>query len=168
MGKKTVTRPDWLTRTLQQRFDEKWTEDPIRGCWLWNGTISPQGYGAMSYKLNRVQAQRISWFLKHGVMPASKIDVCHKCDVRNCVNPDHLFLGTRSDNMMDAISKGRKTYPIGTGMVWTTVRELKHPLRSHCLHGHMLDDKTIYIDPKGHFSCKECRRLSARKHRGVI
>ena len=75
-------------------------------CWLWTGQISDYGYGVFSNKIFGRATHRISWKLHNGDI---KDDLCvlHKCDVRNCVNPDHLFLGTHRDNVYDAISKNR-------------------------------------------------------------
>lgn len=82
-------------------------------CWLWNGR-SYKGYGRISYFHNDVQAQRASWTINCGAIP-EQLCVLHKCDNPTCVNPNHLFLGTRSDNVADMISKGRKRYGIRIG-----------------------------------------------------
>ena len=73
--------------------------EPNTGCWLWLGFISPDGYGTRL-------AHRRAWELARGPIPDGML-VCHRCDVRHCVNPDHLFLGTHLDNMRDMIRKGR-------------------------------------------------------------
>lgn len=77
-------------------------------CWLWTGTISSsRGYGAITLpgQLNTA-AHRVSWMIHHGVIPGD-LHVLHKCDVRICVNPNHLKLGTNADNMADRDSKER-------------------------------------------------------------
>lgn len=76
------------------------------GCWLWEGARAPNGYGVGSYDKRIVSAHRISWMLHRGEIPDG-LCVLHKCDVRNCVNPDHLFLGTCKDNTRDSMSKNR-------------------------------------------------------------
>lgn len=70
-------------------------------CWIWPGCKNSSGYGSFQGMGAHVFAYEIT-FGSHG-----DLHVLHKCDVRNCVNPNHLFLGTRSDNWNDALSKGR-------------------------------------------------------------
>lgn len=99
-------------RTSDGRFlpdDEyiKWrsTED-AHGCWIWGGSISAQGYGVASRDSRKITAHRLSFKTFHGNLPDA-LDVRHKCDVRRCVNPDHLESGTRADNNRDTAQRGR-------------------------------------------------------------
>ena len=82
--------------------------DSETGCLVWGRTIFENGYGR--YKEKR--AHRVSWELNHGKITGNLL-VLHKCDVRACVNPEHLFLGTQLDNMRDMIDKGRKVVVAG-------------------------------------------------------
>ncbi len=100
-----------MKKTIQERFDEKLIPEPYSGCYLWFGAHDRQGYGRISVGGRSGQAQvshRIAWQLHRGEIP-NGLDVCHTCDTPECVNPDHLFVGTRRDNMQDAANKGRTT-----------------------------------------------------------
>lgn len=77
------------------------------GCWIWMHALDVQGYGALEFLgAQNVKAHRLSWEVYRGPIPKG-MHVCHCCDIPCCVNPDHLFLGTHTDNMRDKAKKGR-------------------------------------------------------------
>jgi len=98
-----------LTESDERRF---WKYvNKTESCWLWFGSRMPRGYGTILLQAShrggkRRLVHRVSWTLRNGQIPLG-FCVCHHCDVPNCVNPSHLFLGTLSDNMKDAAKKGR-------------------------------------------------------------
>ena len=97
--------------TEQQKIEwlrnhyEKFVIKNENGCWEWNG-CKILGYGIFCHRGKQMKAHRTSWILHKGPIP-KKIFVLHKCDVRHCSNPDHLFLGNHTDNMRDMASKNR-------------------------------------------------------------
>lgn len=94
-----------------QRFWNNINKLSDSGCWEWIGTLR-NGYGRI-YWIDRVAtAHRISWIIHNGEIPTGKF-VCHHCDNRKCMNPEHLFLGTFSDNMQDMWNKHRHPIPKG-------------------------------------------------------
>jgi hypothetical protein len=75
-------------------------------CWLWIGAKDRYGYGQLVVNRKKKLASHVSWMLSHGEFPKG-LWVLHKCDNPACVRPDHLFLGTRLDNVADMCKKGR-------------------------------------------------------------
>ena len=92
---------------LADRILRRVEYDTVGGCWLWSGAIiANAGYGNLPIRGKSVAASRAAWMAFKGPIPDGLM-VCHKCDVRLCCNPDHLFLGTQKDNMADMTAKGR-------------------------------------------------------------
>lgn len=92
------------------RFNKKITINK-NGCYEWTGATQSNGYGRFNLFGKSFYAHRFSALIKYGHIPANA-DVCHACDIRNCVNPEHLFIGTRRDNVMDCINKNRHSHGI--------------------------------------------------------
>ena len=101
-----------MTKTLQERFDEKYEIVEPGGCWVWMGCLGEGGYGQISVNDKAVLAHRVSWELHVGKIPVGTgyLGTCvlHRCDNPSCVRPDHLFLGSQADNIQDMMDKGRR------------------------------------------------------------
>lgn len=78
-------------------------------CWLWTGSVNDDGYGNIWIGKSCKKTHRVSYILFKGDIP-DKMCVCHKCDKRSCINPEHLWIGTHKDNMNDMVNKGRTLY----------------------------------------------------------
>jgi len=97
-----------MEAALQKRLEAKSIPVTESGCWIWLGGIraKSRGYGCLGVGNTVMQAHRASWLAYRGPIPDGK-HVLHRCDVRLCINPDHLFLGTNADNVADKVAKGR-------------------------------------------------------------
>jgi hypothetical protein len=84
----------------EQRIAYYTKPDPLSGCHIWHGYLTASGYGRVHYQSRLWLAHRLAWTLNHGPIPNGMI-LCHRCNVKRCVNPDHLVLGTRADNNAD-------------------------------------------------------------------
>lgn len=94
-------------------------EDQGSECWIWQGATTSSGYGRFQYAGKQVGAHRAAYELMVGPIPEGMC-LCHTCDVRACVNPAHLFLGTKKDNHEDSRRKGRHSHGLRHGMAKLT------------------------------------------------
>ena len=98
-----------MRRTPDERF---WMQTEKRlpdECWEWIGSKNDDGYGSIQINKTLTKAHRFSWQISNGEIPTG-LCVLHKCDNPSCVNPNHLFLGTQQDNIIDMHKKGRLNY----------------------------------------------------------
>jgi hypothetical protein len=96
-------------------------------CWHWGASLDTNGYGQfhlnVSYKNGKMfMATRVAYYLHYNIDPIG-LAVCHKCDNPKCCNPDHLFLGTLSDNSVDMVRKGRHNKPFGENCKSSKLKE---------------------------------------------
>lgn len=105
--------PHW---TLRQRLEHYSVPDPNTGCILWIGNTGKNGYGMLNWQQRSWLAHRLAWSAIHGRIPSAMV-ICHRCDVRACINPAHLFLGTTADNMRDLREKERIRARLGAGQL---------------------------------------------------
>lgn len=132
-----MTLPDYLEQRIERI--------PLSGCWIWTGVIANTGYGRITRKGGQWQAHRLVYAAVFGE-PGDRY-VCHRCDVRCCVNPAHLFLGDHDSNMRDMAQKHRKAGEKNPHAKLTNSQaiEIRHsPLpTSHLVARYGVDKSTI-------------------------
>jgi hypothetical protein len=122
------------------RFEKKYIVKH-NGCWEWQGWKNHDGYGFFRYFNKRdIQAHRFSARHLGGQDIDGKV-VCHRCDNPGCVNPDHLFTGSQTDNVYDCISKKRHKTPSASIGVETPLGTF--PSKSAAARAHKVDIGTI-------------------------
>jgi HNH endonuclease len=132
------------------RFDSLGIPDAVTGCVIWTGSVGGNGYGLVWKDGVKQLAHRVAYERKFGPIPDGMF-VCHHCDTRRCIKPEHLFLGTQRDNMADMHAKGR-----GRAGEF-------HKAKTHCPHGHELSGENVAIrvhsiDGHRYRACRECGR----------
>lgn len=121
--------------------------DPKTGCWNWKAAKDFEGYGFFKLNKKQMRAHRAVLILHGQAVPDDRV-VCHKCDNPSCVNPNHLFVGTLSDNVRDCVKKKRQ-------------KEIR---KTHCPQGHPFAGENLYIVAKtGKRQCRRCRCVAMVK-----
>ena len=133
---------------LLDRFMQYVSPEPNTGCWLWLGHTNPRGYGRFGIgsvtdgSATMVMAHRLSYQL-HGGTIALGTFICHRCDTPSCVNPDHLFSGSRQDNAFDMARKGRGRKS-SLGLPYGVGRDKRDRDKPYIAHAYG-NGKTIYL-----------------------
>lgn len=117
--------------------------DTSNDCWMWQGGTNSDGYGKIYFQGRSHLAHRVMAAFTFGQFD-QRLRVCHTCDVPQCINPAHLFLGTQSQNMRDCASKRR----LGVQ---------QKPKRTHCKHGHEYTPENTRMK-RGARECRTCDR----------
>ena len=144
---------------LQVRLERMVSPEPNTGCWLWTGATVPFGYGRINGGRTGVGvllAHRASWEIYRGPVP-EELCVLHRCDIPQCVNPDHLFLGTHADNVADKIAKGRARF----GTSGMEAKTASRRAQTHCKRGHLLSGENL-IPSAVHRECKTCAKANSK------
>lgn len=141
----------FVAKPIEDRFWEKVDRAAPDDCWLWTASTNGR-YGLFWLNGRKVKAHRMAWRLLRGSPPKGKM-ACHTCDTPACVNPAHIFWGTMSDNINDAVQKGRH-------------KAVGYSNRTHCKRGHPFSGDNLLIRAHdGYRQCRECKRMhnAARK-----
>lgn len=136
----------YTARSMRERLIERFVVTP-EGCWRFLGR-HVKGYGQLTETVapgvyRTVLAHRAAYETYVGPIPEG-LFVCHACDVRDCCNPKHLWLGTNSENMRDMSAKGRATK--------------RTVYRVACRYGHARNEENVRYSAKGAAICRVCRR----------
>lgn len=141
MGRpRRIPTKEWLLSLIE--IDEN-------DCWIWQGTKAKNGYGVVKSNYKQLKAHRLALELIAGLDVPDDMLVCHTCDVKLCINPDHLYIGTAYDNNWDRMRRNRSSY----------VGAPKHMV---CVRGHPRHPANIYESSNG---CKICSFIHRNKNK---
>jgi hypothetical protein len=132
---------------VQKKFSENFAKS--KACWIWKGSIDKRmGYGLIYVPRIMLLAHRVAYVLFKGPIPRGRdIQVDHLCRVRDCVNPDHLELVTRRDNILRGVSP------------------LANSARARfCCRGHAKIEANLFISKDGRKRCLLCKRIRANRN----
>lgn len=125
------------------------THDSESGCWLWDGYITPKGYGTVRFNGKNVRAHRLSYELHIGAIPKG-LQLDHLCRVRHCINPAHLEPVTLQENLRRGLGG------------------INNAIKTHCPHGHPYDRANTRTRRRGRGTgrlCRACSRLRNQRLR---
>ena len=141
-----VLEPQAFREGFWGRVDMSLGQGPNGECWEWRGAMmTGTGYGQIVIKGKKRGAHRVAWALANGRSPLPEEHVCHRCDNPVCVRPDHLWLGSRTENMRDMIKKDR----------WGGTAKA-NAAKTHCINGHEYTEENTYRRPRGGKDCRKC------------
>lgn len=143
-----------MKNTLTPIADRLWAKvEKTDTCWIWTGSKSGSYHhgeiGLGRRTDGKAKAHRVSYELAYGKIQDG-LQVLHKCDNGLCVRPDHLFLGTQKDNMIDCSAKGRVVN--------------QNTQKTHCIRNHPLDGENLWL--RGNVrQCRACCRMRDKKYK---
>ena len=142
-------RLEELDKNLADRIIRNRVIDPITNCWNWTGSVTHNNHAQLSYNGRNQAVAR--WIM--GIRPGRKINVNHKdiCQNPRCFNPEHLYIGTQSDNIRDLVRLGKYVSNLG---------EFSR-LKTHCTRGHEYNDSIRNV--RGDRICKICMKAANRR-----
>ena len=140
---------DWPQgkRPFLERFIEKIHFDDKTGCWIWKGATYRKGYGQFYLKGDYYSAHRVSYEYFHHPIPEG-LQIDHLCRNHPCVNPDHLEVVTSRENQLRGLT--------------SELNRARARLITHCIRGHIYDEKNTYRSPAGWRACRTCHREKER------
>lgn len=135
-----------MNSTELERFFDKVQPEPNSGCWLWDGATNSAGYGHFRCKGRVQSAYRVIFEHEKGPIPKD-LEIDHLCNVRCCVNPDHLEVVTRLENCRRSWERGRRPGANPT---------------SHCPKGHPYAGDNLAFNNRDQKYCLQCKREKDR------